>query len=84
MTCRKWQDDHKSCPDQSKCHYLHRVEFDPYKDPKAMPAKLQEEAAPKAKAKAKAKRGLVAKLQQDDQVAFKEVKNDCDYPREES
>ena len=83
--CRKWEADRKSCPDQSKCYYLHRVTFDPFKDPKAMPAKLQsEEAAPKGKAKAKPKKALVAKVQPDSEVAFNEVKNDCDYPRDES
>ena len=85
MTCRKWADDKKSCPDQSKCYYLHRAVFDPFAVPKAMPAKTQaEEPAPKAKAKAKTKRANVARVQQDDSVAFTEVKNDCDYPRDES
>ena len=83
MLCRKWAADPKSCPDQSQCRYLHRKVFDPHKDLKAMPAKLQAEAEPKAKAKAKAKKAMVAKLQ-DDEVAFTEVMNDCDYPREES
>ena len=50
-----------------------------------MPAKLQPDAAPKAKAKAKAKeKAYIAKVQQDSEVAFNEVKNDCDYPRDES
>jgi hypothetical protein len=85
VKCRKWAEDNKSCPDQSKCFYLHRATYDPFKDPKAMPAKLQaEEPAPKAKAKAKAKKALVARVQQDDSIAFNDVKNDCDYPREES
>jgi len=83
MTCRKWADDKKSCPDQSKCYYLHRATFDPFAAPKAMPAKTQaEEPAPKAKAKTK--RANVARVQQDDSVAFTDVKNDCDYPRDES
>ena len=50
-----------------------------------MPAKLQPEvAAPKGKAKAAAKKALVAKVQDGKEVAFNEVINDCDYPREES
>ena len=85
MTCRKWANDNNSCPDQTKCCYLHRTQFDPFATSKAMPAKTQaEEPAAKAKAKAKTKRANVARVQQDDSVAFNEVKNDCDYPRDES
>jgi len=84
--CRKWDLDHKSCPDQAKCRYLHRKIFDPFKE-KALPAKLQSGAEPKPKAKAKAKgsakKACVAKVQED-QVAFQDVMNDCDYPRDDS
>ena len=55
-----------------------------------MPAKLEPEvAAPKAKAKAKAgakkeQHAKVAKVIGENEVAFNEVRDDCDYPREES
>ena len=84
--CRKWKKDKNSCPDQSKCFYLHREVYDPFKLPNAMPAKLQPDGVAEAKAKSKSKEKAYVAVQvpQEEQVSFNEVRHDCDYPRDDS